>query len=86
MVVSEFSLGGRLPYGSQILEVKYEIKCLIDLSTIKTVNDYNTLVGKAIFCDICGREINITYNNVYPIFYINKEYREYVKKKVNIKG
>lgn len=64
------------------IELKYEIKCLEDLNTIKTVDDYNKLIGEKVFCEMCGREIEINYNNIYPIFYINNEYREYIKKKM----
>lgn len=64
------------------IELKYEIKCLEDLNTIETVDYYDRLIGEKVFCEICGEEIEINYNNIYPIFYINNEYREYIKKKI----
>lgn len=63
------------------LELKYEIKCLDDLNTIKTISEYNELIDKEIFCEICSENIKITYSNIYPIFYICEDYREYLKKK-----
>ncbi len=67
------------------IDLKYEIRCLEDLNTIITVDDYNSLLEKELFCEMCGKEINITYNHVYPIFYINNEYKEHVKKNCKIK-
>lgn len=62
------------------LELKYEIRCLIDSNMIDTVSDYKEIINKTMFCEICGKDIEVEYNNIYPIFYFNKEYREYIKK------
>lgn len=62
--------------------IRYEIKCLEDSNTICTVNDYKDSLGKKLFCEICGKDITINYNNIYPVYYINEEYKEYLKKKV----
>ncbi|EOU1569859.1 hypothetical protein LTX14_000809 [Clostridium perfringens] len=64
------------------IHLRYEIKCLEDLDTIKTVDNYKDMIGKKIFCTSCGKEIEINYNNIYPIFFIDHEYKEHIKKKI----
>lgn len=61
---------------------KYEIRCLDDLTTIKTLdgseNIYNIL-GNDVECPRCGDIFSINYANIYPIFYIDDEFRSMVK-------
>jgi hypothetical protein len=64
------------------VDLKYQIRCLDDLNTIEIVEQYEDILDKEIFCNICGEKIKVTYSNIYPVFYINKEYREYIKKKL----
>lgn len=63
------------------IDLKYQIRCLDDLNTIDVVEQYTDMLDKEVFCNICGESIKVTYSNIYPVFYINKEYREYIKKK-----
>lgn len=62
------------------IELKYEIKCLDDLNTIETIADYSKVINKKLFCEICGEYIEINYSNIYPIYYICDDYRNYLKK------
>lgn len=60
--------------------LKYQIRCLNDLTTIETVYEYKDILGKEIQCNICGDNIKVTYGNIYPVYYISEEYREFIKK------
>lgn len=62
------------------LILKYEIKCLEDMHILATVDDYEKKLGSYIGCDVCGEEIIVDYSNIYPVYYISEEYREFVKK------
>ena len=64
------------------IELKYEIRCTNDLTTRNTVDNYKELLNTTVFCDHCGEDIELSYNNVYPIYFITDEYKEYVKKKL----
>lgn len=64
------------------IHLRYQIRCLEDLNTIEIVEEYKGLLDKEVCCEICGEKIKITYSNIYPVFYINEEYRAYIKKKV----
>ena len=63
------------------LNLKYEVRCLEDLNTIETIENYQETLGTNIHCEICGENIKVEYGNIYPVYYIDKEYREFVKKK-----
>lgn len=63
------------------IDLKYQIRCLDDLNTIDVVDQYENLLDKEVSCNICGENLVVTYSNIYPVFYINEEYKEYVKKK-----
>lgn len=63
------------------IDLKYQIRCLDDLNTIRVVDEYKSILNKEICCDICGLNVKVTYSNIYPVYYISEEYREYVKKK-----
>ncbi|MDU6337425.1 MAG: hypothetical protein E6594_16775 [Clostridium sporogenes] len=63
------------------IDLKYQIRCLDDLNTIQVVDAYEDILDKEICCNICGENIKVTYSNIYPVFYVNKEYKEYLKKK-----
>ena len=62
------------------VEIKYQIRCLNDLNTIDTIDEYIQLIDKEVLCETCGEMIKISYSNIYPIYYICDEYREYLKK------
>ncbi|MDM0552390.1 hypothetical protein QTG94_14470 [Clostridium perfringens] len=61
--------------------LKYEIKCLNDFTTIKTVESMENLLNQTIECTLCGEEFQIDYSNIYPKFYIDPKYKEFIKKK-----
>ena len=72
--LSKLSEAGRI-------DLKYQIRCLDDLNTIYVVEQYTDILDKEVFCNICGENIKVTYSNIYPVFFVNEEYREYIKKK-----
>ena len=63
------------------IDLKYQIRCLYDLNTISVVDEYKSILNESICCNICGAIMDVTYSNIYPVYYINEEYREYLKKK-----
>lgn len=65
---------------SDVLELKFEIRCLDDLTILKTVEDYSSYLGKEIYCSRCDEYIEITLENIFPVYYFNNDYKEYVKK------
>jgi hypothetical protein len=63
------------------IKLKYEIRCDFDSNCIEIVDDYSDILGSIIECDQCGEDISITLENIIPIYYINPEYRDTLKKK-----
>lgn len=63
------------------LDLYYEIKCLDNFDLVITVPDYKKYLGKEIVCEHCGCEFEVGYNNIYPVYRISEQYREYLKKK-----
>jgi len=63
------------------IELKYEIRCDVDFNLIDIVDDYSDILGSSIECYQCGEDIDITFENIIPVYYINSEYRETLKKK-----
>jgi len=66
-----------------LIELKYEIRC-DELHTLETVDNYMDYLNNDLFCNICGEQIEIEYSNIYPIYYINDEYKEFLKKNKKI--
>lgn len=62
------------------IELKYEIRCSEDLNRIDNVIDYNPLIDDTRFCEVCGENVEITYSDVYPVYYISEEYKKLKKK------
>lgn len=64
------------------LDLKFEIRCELDLDIIKTVDDVSCYLGKQMYCEECNDYIEITMDNIFPVYYIKQEYRQYVKKNI----
>lgn len=62
------------------LKLKYEIRCNDDLNIMKIVEDYSEVINKILYCEHCGKEIEVGLENIYLIYYICEEYREFKKK------
>lgn len=62
------------------IKLRYEIRCNDDLCTLDTVDNYMDVLDTKMFCYQCGEEIDILLSNIYPIYYITDDYKEYVKK------
>ncbi|MBZ9635567.1 hypothetical protein [Clostridium sp. FP1] len=65
------------------IKLKYEIRCDEDSDIIEIVDDYGKYLGNTLYCRSCNEDIEITLENIFPLYYINDEYRECVKKKLN---
>ena len=63
------------------LELKYEIKCSDNFDIVETVQSYKEYIGNSVTCSQCGEIFEVGYNNIYPVYFISKGYREYLKKK-----
>lgn len=64
---------------SGIVNLKFEIRTTDDLKLIKIVNKYHDILNQKICCS--SREtFIITEKNIYPIYFINKEYKDYIQK------
>ncbi|OAA94064.1 hypothetical protein [Clostridium coskatii] len=63
------------------LKLKFEIKCDCNFDTIEIVEDYTKYLGQEVYCEDCGTDVKITLENIFPIYYIEDDYRECVKKK-----
>ncbi|MBP2646114.1 MAG: hypothetical protein H6Q75_1554 [Firmicutes bacterium] len=60
------------------LELKWEV-CCPNYGCAHTVTILDTLpleVGTTVNCSVCGDEVEITENNLRPIFLVNEEYKE----------
>ncbi len=62
------------------IKLNYEVRCLPHLDTLTKVDSGEEIVGKREFCAKCGKDIEITLKNLYPIFNITDEYKEFLKK------
>lgn len=50
-----------------LLTIKYEIRCLNDLSVLITLGDFDSFIGSEITCYECGENITITIDNIYIV-------------------
>lgn len=68
---------------SRILFVKWEIRCTnYGCSRVMIEADKpSAFLGKSIECEFCGEEVQITVQNIFPVFGIVEGYKESVKKK-----
>ncbi|AND84303.1 hypothetical protein GTH52_06910 [Clostridium tyrobutyricum] len=64
------------------LKLKFEIRC-DNFDIMDIVDSYEDYLGKNIECEDCDSvtEFVIGLENIFPIYYINDNYREYIKKK-----
>ena len=66
---------------SGLVQLKYEVKhneaCVE--STLCIVDDCQDLINTEYLCDLCGENITITYNDIYPLYFITDEYKKYLK-------
>lgn len=60
----------------EILYVKYEIRTLPGLDVIEIVDNYENLLDTTIMFE--DTEYNISYDNIFPIYYISDEYKRFV--------
>lgn len=59
------------------LILKWEVHCVnygCD-TTIKELDSPPTCFGEIIDCNVCGEEIELTANNLFPKFILDKEYK-----------
>ncbi len=63
------------------LDLKYEIRSNEEVNIVKRVEDYNQVLGKTLEDNLSGEIFEVEMQNIFPCYYINKEYREYLKKK-----
>lgn len=68
-----------LTAGNKLI-LKYEIRCNDDLSIIAVTDDFSDYIGKRCYCKGCNEEIEIGLDNVFPMYYIDADYREHLKK------
>ncbi|WP_283697440.1 hypothetical protein [Clostridium perfringens] len=64
---------------SGIVNLKFEIRTTDDLKLIKIVDRYCEILNQKICCS-SGETFIITEKNIYPIYFINKEYKDYIQK------
>ncbi|HDR4903685.1 hypothetical protein ACPCKQ_04705 [Bacillus bombysepticus] len=67
------------------LELLWEVKCPgyespMCFRRIKLVTDYSEIIDKELLCDICGEYVKVEKSNIFPVFQINKEYREAMRE------
>lgn len=65
--------------GRGIIDLKFEIRTTDDLKLIKIVDRYYDILNQKISCS-SGETFIITEKNIYPIYFINKEYKDYIQK------
>ncbi len=64
-----------------ILELKFEIRCHERAHIIDIVSDYSEYLDRERYCKFCGCNVYLDLSNISPIFYINDNYKKYLKKK-----
>lgn len=65
------------------LKLQWEIRCpnYGCLRTIEIVSDPSTVIGKVVYCKICGEEIEVTTGNIFPFFAPTLDYKERMAQK-----
>lgn len=63
-----------------ILELKFEIKSPESANIVKSVDDFNEYIGEDLEDIMTGEIFDVEYENIFPCYYIAKEYRDYLKK------
>lgn len=67
------------------LQLLWEAKCPggnveFCLRRLDITCDYQKLLNNEYICDICGREIRLDKNHIFPVFKISDDYREYLRQ------
>lgn len=67
----------------QKLLLLWEVRCpnYECIRTINVVRDPYQVIGETINCNICGEEIEITPDLVFPVFELNPDYKERIRQK-----
>lgn len=65
------------------LQLQWEVRCpnYECIRNIETVDDPSVIIGKIINCNLCGEEIEVTPDLVFPCFKINPVYKERIRQK-----
>lgn len=61
--------------------LKYQIRCKTDSHILYEIEDFNELLNKNIYCEQCGSNLNVTFDEIYPTYYISNELIEYLNIK-----
>lgn len=69
-----------------VLQMKFEIRCHEKSDIIDIVEDYSGYLNKEVYCIYCGEEVHIDLSNISPIYYINEEYQDFIKKKKKMRS
>lgn len=64
------------------LELKFEIKSTESTNIVKLVDDFSNYIGTDLEDNMTGEIFEVEYDNIFPCYYICKEYRDYLKKKL----
>lgn len=64
------------------LDVAYEVCCEACSHPVKLVRtkDPTTLYEPDVLCELCGHEFEVTARHVFPVFFVNNQWREHQKK------
>lgn len=62
------------------LILKYEIRKIPELDILAIVDDYQSLIDTIV--DFDGEEYKVSYANIYPVYYIDSDYRKYVQEAI----
>lgn len=64
------------------LEMKWEVVCSTSgcMHSLGYYDDYKDVLGKQLICSVCGKEVDVTEDNIFPVFSFVKEYRNERKK------
>lgn len=65
----------------EIVRLRFEVRCPNDYSVVESVDDFRTIEGNIVECYKCGDSFEVTFQYIYPKYFITAEYCEYLKKK-----
>lgn len=66
------------------LELKWEVRCERCFRNVDTIPVQNAILDEELDC-LCGENVLVNRENVFPVYEINPIYREKIKEKFQVK-
>lgn len=65
----------------EVLRIQWEIRCpnYVCMRTVETLTAPSDMFGTWMLCEYCGNEFEVTPEVIFPVFYVDSGYRDYIR-------